>query len=181
MPPSGRQPTRTTPRAAAGAVAVAALALLAACAPDGPAGDEPAEVVAERGPHDPDAREQPEQILVEPSEAQPGETLEVHFPDEMQRGVHLVLEHKLDDGTWQYLYSANTNAHEEAHDPHVVTAHEAEGGGEKAFGIPDVGVFGPGPDPLPLPEAAPAGEYRVCTGNSRRNVCSGPFTVLPAE
>ena len=44
--------------------------------------------------------------------------------------------------------------------------------GEDALVVPDIGVGGPGPDRVPIPEVAQPGEYRICTGNAGVNFCT---------
>ncbi|QBI21658.1 hypothetical protein ER308_20195 [Egibacter rhizosphaerae] len=149
----------------AGTVAVTAMVLVAACAPDEADVDE-------RGPLDPEAAMDTEQIVAEPAEARPGDTVEVRFPQEHQRGIHLVLE-RAADGDYHHAYDISTNVHTDE-GPLVVEA------GTEGFGIDDIGIVGPGPDPLPIPDDAPAGDYRVCTGNAGENVCA-PVTIRASQ
>lgn len=142
---------------------LAALSLAALGCADG--GDTATE---QRGPHDPQVQMDTDQIVVEPTEAQPGDTLEVHFPEEMSRGVHLVLERE-SDGDWHHAYDIATDVHHDGA-PRVYEA------GDDDFGIDDIDVDGPGPDPVPVPDDAPTGDYRVCTGNAVDNVCA-PVTL----
>ncbi len=43
---------------------------------------------------------------------------------------------------------------------------------QEAVVVPDIGVGGPGPDRVPIPEPARSGDYRICTGNSADNFCT---------
>lgn len=186
-----RRAQRQLPRPAVyrGAVAaVAAVVLMAACTPEEPLGDEssgsdePGDASADeggwtageqRGPHDPDAEMNTEEMVAEPSEAQAGDIVKVHFPQQMMRGVHLVLEREI-GGTWQHLYNINTNVHNESA-PQVVRV-----GDDGWEGFEDIGINDASPDPVPLPADTPAGNYRICTGNAGENVCT-PLTVLHRE
>lgn len=114
------------------------------------------------GPADPNAEMAPN-LLVAPDEASPGEVIGLRFPEQTIRGIHFVLE--VEDGeSWQYLYD-------------LVSA--ANGGqpawthtGNDQFGIPDVGIGGPGPDRVQIPDDAGPGSYRICTGNAGENFCA---------
>jgi hypothetical protein len=60
----------------------------------------------------------------------------------------------------------NTNAHNdeaEAQTPPIPT---------EGSGWDDIEIGGPGPDPLPIPDDAPAGEYRICHGSRSASLCA---------
>jgi len=42
----------------------------------------------------------------------------------------------------------------------------------EGIGFPDIGVGGPGPDRVPIPDVAEPGDYRICTGNARDEFCT---------
>jgi len=143
-------------------VAVSASALLSACVrlpvPD-----------ASRPVVDPNAQMRPEVMLVEPAHARPGEIVAVTFTAPTGRGVLYAIEHETDSG-WQRL--------------HLMVA--AVNGGEPTWFeagedpiVGAVGVDGPGPDRIPIPDVVPPGDYRICTANAGDNICTPIEVVAP--
>jgi hypothetical protein len=45
--------------------------------------------------------------------------------------------------------------------------------------VEDIGVGGPGPDRVPIPDVAEPGSYRICTGNAAENICAPIEVVAP--
>ncbi len=122
------------------------------------------------GPHDEAAEVRPDVIVLEPATVAPGEPVEVRFPDERVRGVHYVLEAQRGAG-WSLEYHL-TSDWGEGRETSAVPASGAD------FAVVDVGIGGGGPDVISIPAVVAAGAYRVCTGNSRPNVCA-LLTVEP--
>lgn len=124
----------------------------------------PGEERADGNPFDPDAIMAPNLIEVEPEVLTPGEMAEVHFPTEESRGVHYVLDRGVGGG-WEHTY-------------HLTSGENVQGGqpgwspGDEPFDVVDVEVHGAGPDPVPVPDTAEPGEYRLCTGNRTLNLCA---------
>ncbi len=118
------------------------------------------------GPYDADAEIQPELITLVPSPASAGDLVSILFPDERNRGVHYVLESHKDD-TWNLEYHLVSDWQGEK--PPASQKVEASG---TTWAIPDIGFDGPGPDLIVIPADAEAGEYRICTGNTRPNICA---------
>lgn len=120
------------------------------------------------GPADPAAEMRPE-LFVAPQQAAPGERIGLGFPEHTTRGVHFVLERE-DGDTWQYLYD-------------LVSGPDGGGSwfraGTPGFEVPDIGVAGPGPDRVAIPEVAEPGAYRICTGNARQNFCTPIEIIAP--
>ncbi len=120
-----------------------------------------------RGPHSAAAEMLPDVMRIEPNPVQAGDLASVFFLDERGRGVHYVLESEKSDG-WELEYHLVSDwrgqpIFVDADDPNI-------------FAVEDIGFEGPGPDGIVIPPDTPAGSYRVCTGNSRPNICA-PITV----
>lgn len=122
------------------------------------------------GPHDPDAEMAPDLIEVEPSVAAPGEEVSIFFPEETLRGVHFVLEGQQEE-EWKLRYHLLSDWGGER-EPESFPAETME------VQVEDIGISGPGPDAVLIPDDAPPGQYRICTGNMRENICS-PLTLEP--
>jgi hypothetical protein len=104
-------------------------------------------------------------IVVHPDQTTPGELVSVFFPDDRTRGIHYVLESQAGGG-WNldfHLISDWGGSHEAKY----FTVEEMED-----IAVEDLGIEGPGPDRVVIPSETPLGDYRVCTANSRPNVCA---------
>jgi len=98
-------------------------------------------------PVEPDAAMRPDLIIADPTEVAPGEIVALTFPEETNRGVLFVLEVQVDGG-WRpvaYLTSDGPGAGWERTWWPVAAAGMA---------VPDIGVGGPGPDRVVIPEVA---------------------------
>jgi len=114
-------------------------------------------------PIDPDAVDDPARMVIDPRTASPGEVIEIRFPAGGDRGILFALDER-EDATWErraYLLS------------------DANGGNPAAYDIDDddmmvemVGISGPGPDRVILPDISAAGDYRICTASAVENVCA---------
>ncbi len=122
------------------------------------------------GPADPSSEMRPELMVADPTRPSNGEVVELTFPRETMRGIAFVLERQ-ENGVWQYLYDMVSDANGGA--PHTVPALS------QGFGYDDVGVGGPGPDRVRIPEDAEAGRYRICTANAGDEFCTGPIDIVP--
>lgn len=120
------------------------------------------------GPHDPDAEMAPDLIEVEPTNAAAGEEVSIFFPEEPVRGVHNVAEIKQGED-WRLRYHLLSDWGGER-EPESFPAETME------FAVEDVGIGGPWPDVVLIPGDAPPGQYRICTGNMRKNICA-PLTI----
>ena len=111
----------------------------------------------------------PDLVRAEPATARPGQEVELYFPEETGRGIAYELDRQVDDG-WETT--------------HRMTAATADGGGvprtvpvgTAGYGYPDIGVGGPGPDTVVLPDDLAPGDYRICTANAGADFCT-PLTV----
>jgi hypothetical protein len=113
-------------------------------------------------PHDAAAVFRPASMVADREMAAPGEVVELRFPDQMVRGIMFVLEQEV-GSTWVYRY---------------LLLSDANGGVPQWFGadredvaVEDVGMGGPGPDRVVIPDVAEPGSWRLCTGNAGENVC----------
>ena len=149
---------------------VPVLVLATACSmlPAGGAGRaEPANPgVAPPAAANPDAEMRPDLLVIDPVPAAPGDVVALTFPEETTRGILFVLDQRVDDA-WVarfYLRSNGPGAGWE------MSWHAAADG--QAMAVEDIGVGGPGPDNVPIPEVAEPGDYRICTGNAGADFCA---------
>jgi hypothetical protein len=123
-------------------------------------------------PATPDARVRPDQIVVEPAQAEPGEIVGVSFPDEMTRGILFVLERQTAEG-WLPAFFLTSDGPGEGWE---MTWSPPGGAG---LAVEDIGVGGPGPDHVIIPEVAEPGTYLLCTANAAEDVCTQIEVVAP--
>jgi hypothetical protein len=116
------------------------------------------------GPFDPAAENRPDLMIVEPSAARPGELVAVWYPGGRERGVAYALERR-DGDRWDvtHLLTATTDSYGSS--PSWVPF------GSEGYGWEDIGISGPGPDVLVVPDSAVPGDHRICTANSLENIC----------
>ncbi len=151
-------------------VSAALILALAACS--GTLGD-PVASSTSLGPHDAESEIRSELIVLDPDSVQPGELVSIFFPDERMRGVHFVLESRSAEG-WNLEYHLMSDWGDGRN-----TGSYRAGPSMEGTGFPDIGISGPGPDVVFVPADVADGEYRVCTGNARPNICA-PLTIEPA-
>lgn len=128
-------------------------------------------VAAERlhpDPPPPEPEMRPELLVIEPSSAAPGDIVELRFPEETMRGVAFQLDAETADG-WETRYWLTSDGN--GGPPSWVPV------GTDGHGWPDVGVGGPGPDRVAIPDDVPPGRYRVCTANAGNDFCA-PVEVV---
>ncbi len=123
------------------------------------------------GPYDPKAEIRLGLISVEPSGVEPGGLVSIFFPDERTRGIHFTLESLTDDG-WNLEYHLISDWGG-GHEPKNFSIEKME-----AIAVEDIGIGGDGPDVALIPTDIDPGEYRLCTGNSRPNICTR-LTIEP--
>jgi hypothetical protein len=121
-------------------------------------------VVPAGTPHDASAMFRPASMIVEPESAAPGQEVELRFPDEMTRGVWFVLEQEVGEA-WVHRYDLTSDG---PGPDWMITWHVA---GQEGFAVDDIGVGGPGPDTVRIPDVAEPGSWRICTANAAENVC----------
>lgn len=119
---------------------------------------------------------EPEPVLVvaEPATVTAGSLVELRFPEETFRGApwHMT---EWSGSTWQ-------------RDPTYLLIADAEGydcsacplwyGPGETWGWEDIGLSGPGPDTVRIPDVAPAGHYRLCSANTGDEVYCVQVTVV---
>lgn len=118
---------------------------------------------------DPNAEMRPEVMVVEPARARPGEIVSITFTAPKDRGVLYAIEQETGDG-WQRLH---------------LMISDANGGepswfetGEEPI-VEAVGIAGPGPDRVAIPDVLTPGDYRICTANAGQNICT-PIEIVEA-
>lgn len=116
------------------------------------------------GPADPLAEMRPDLIVADPPAAAPGAVVGLLFPEETSRGILFVLEQRVGE-TWVHRYSLTSDG------PGPGWSMNWQVAGELAA-VPDIGVGGPGPDRVTIPEVAEPGDYRICTGNAGDEFCT---------
>ena len=118
--------------------------------------------VTERASATPPPEPEPPVIVVSPEVARPGEVVELLYPQGLQRGVPFFMS-RWENDRWS--------------EPHFLLISDYGGRslsgpvwyprGSDRWGWEDVGVSGPGPDRLKVPDVAEPGSYRICTANTR--------------
>ena len=119
-------------------------------------------------PAEPEPEMRPDLMVIEPAVAAPGEELALRFPEETPRGIAFEL-HRHGDQGWVRTHWMNSDANGSEYAGTTPV-------GTEGFGSIDVGIGGPGPDHVTLPDDLPAGDYRVCTANAGDEFCA-PLTV----
>ena len=165
-------PGYTEPMASNSRFVVPAALILALAACSNTLGD-PATSSTSVGPHDAEAEVRPDLIVLEPDSVQPGEFVSIFFPDERMRGIHFVLESRRAEG-WNLEYHLASDWGDGRNTESYKAGPSMEG-----IGFPDIGITGAGPDVVFVPATVADGEYRLCTGNARPNICA-PLTIEPA-
>jgi hypothetical protein len=115
----------------------------------------------------------PDLLRIEPDRVAPGEIVRLHFPQESERGVGFVLEEAVGDDWGLRYYLTSAREPEETGDWQWTPAgedHDWDG----------LGVIGPGPDLITIPDTAAPGHYRICTANARQNFCAPIDITGPA-
>jgi hypothetical protein len=126
------------------------------------------EVSPSAGAKNPEAQMHPELLQVSASPANPGQTIKVRFPEETFRGIAWALEEQ-DGNSWnvRYYLIATTDGDGSSGSPSWWPANDPKGQTWE-----DIGVGGPGPDTLIIPDSIRPGTYRLCTANSMPNICT---------
>jgi hypothetical protein len=103
----------------------------------------------------------PRLIVIEPDVARPGQVVELRYPKGLQRGVPFFMSRRVNDH-WS--------------EPEFLLISDAGGKwtngpwwyprGSDKWGWDDLGVSGPGPDRIKVPDVAEPGSYRICTANT---------------
>ncbi len=116
------------------------------------------------GPADPEAQLQPELMVADPAVTSPGGVVALTFPEETTRGVLFILEQRVGN-SWAHRFDLLSDG------PGAGWKRSWHPVGAEPIAVEDIGVGGPGPDRVPIPEVAEPGDYRICTGNAGENFC----------
>ena len=108
----------------------------------------------------------PDSMDVSPQRVRPGGQVALRFPDHQTRGIAFVLD-AWENGTWQTRFLLTSDGGSLNWTPTSWTVDDTEG-----RAVPDIGVSGPGPDHVVIPESAAAGSYRLCTANALEEACA---------
>lgn len=124
--------------------------------------------VTHADPPEPEAQMRPDLLVLDPSMAEPGQLLAMHFPEETSRGIAFQLDRR-ESGSWVPVAWMTSDGN--GGEP-VTVPVSTEG-----YGVEDVGVGGPGPDHVRLPDDVAPGDYRICTANAGEEFCA-PLEVV---
>lgn len=106
-------------------------------------------------------------MTVTPATASPGQQVALRFRSEEVRGIAFSLSAWRDQGWTVSYYLSSDWGSPGSHTPDWWSVEDSEG-----RGWPDVGVGGPGPDHVIVPDTAPNGDYLLCTANSVDEACA---------
>lgn len=110
----------------------------------------------------------PDLLALDPPRAEPGQLLAMRFPEGTMRGVAFQLDRRTGEG-WEPVAWMTSDGN--GGEPITVPAFT------EGYAVEDVGVGGPGPDHVRLPDDVPSGEYRVCTANAGDEFCA-PLEIV---
>ena len=122
-------------------------------------------VATPAGPANPGAEVRPDLLVADPTVTAPGDVVALTFPAETTRGILFVLEERIGD-TWAHRYNLTSDGPGAGWE---LAWHLPD---DQSVAFPDIGVMGPGPDRVPIPETAEPGDYRICTGNAGEEFCA---------
>ena len=131
----------------------------------GGAGADPGGAGGAPAPANPDAEMRPDLLVIDPARAAPGDVVALTFPEETSRGVLFVFDQRVDD-TWVTRFYFTSDGPGAGWERQWWPA-DAEG-----MAVPDIGVGGPGPDRVLIPDVVEPGSYRICTGNAGADFCA---------
>ena len=103
----------------------------------------------------------------ETATAAPGQRVALRFESDEVRGIAFSLSVRSEKSWTTAYYLTSDWGSPGSHSPTWWSVEDSEG-----RGWPDVGVGGPGPDHVIVPDEAAAGEYLLCTANSVDEACA---------
>lgn len=124
--------------------------------------------VTHADPPEPEPQMRPDLLVLDPRGAEPGQLVAMRFPEETMRGVAFQLDGRTGEG-WEPVAWMTSDGN--GGEPVTVPAFT------EGYGVEDVGVGGPGPDHVRLPDDVPPGDYRICTANAGEEFCA-PLEVV---
>ncbi len=106
-------------------------------------------------------------MTVAPASATPGQEVALRFPTDGQRGIAFSLS-QWDDGRWNQTYYLTSDWGTSGdYTPSWWSVEDSDNRGWH-----QVGVSGPGPDRVLVPDTAPPGAYLLCTANALDEACA---------
>lgn len=105
-------------------------------------------------------------MTVTPATAVPGQRVALRFQSKEVRGIAFSLSAWSDQGWTVAYYLSSDWGLPGSHTPDWWRVEDSEGRGWE-----DVGIGGPGPDHVIVPDTAPDGDYLLCTENSVDEAC----------
>lgn len=144
--------------------ALTAALLVSGCGASAETVDDPAgDPVTSSPTLDPDLRGT---MTITPSTAAPGEQVALRFASKRVRGIAFSLA-AWDGEQWEPAYYLTSDwGAPRQHEPDWWSVENSEG-----RGWVDVGIAGPGPDRVVVPDDAAPGDYLLCTANSVEESC----------
>lgn len=124
--------------------------------------------VTHADPPEPEPQMRPDLLVLDPAKVEPGQLVAMRFPEETLRGVAFQLDRRT-GGVWMPVAWMTSDGN--GGEPFTVPAFT------EGYGVEDVGVGGPGPDRVRLPDDASPGDYRVCTANAGEDFCA-PLEIV---
>ncbi len=106
-------------------------------------------------------------MTVTPASAGPGREVTLRFPADSQRGIAFSLS-QWTAGQWNPAYYLTSDWGRSG--DHAPTWWRVEDSEDR--GWEDVGVGGPGPDRVVIPDTAAPGDYLLCTANAVDEACA---------
>lgn len=132
-------------------------------------GEETETQIPEADPFDKAATNRPELLVISPPTAEPGDQVELSFPQGTSRGVAFTLEEAARGGwAWTHVLTSGVDGYSDGKPSWVARG--------TSYGWDDIGVNGLGPDLILLPDGLDPGAHRICTANAGTNFC-GEMTV----
>jgi hypothetical protein len=114
-------------------------------------------------PPEPEPQMRPDLLILDPANAAPGQLVAMRFPEQTSRGVAFQLDRRTADG-WTPVAWMTSDGN--GGEPATVPAFT------EGYGVEDVGVGGPGPDHVRLPDDVSPGDHRICTANAGEDFCA---------
>lgn len=106
-------------------------------------------------------------MTVAPASATPGQEVALRFPSDSQRGIAFSLARWSKDQWDETYYLTSAWGTSGNYTPTWWTVDDNEDRGWE-----QVGVSGPGPDRVLVPETATPGDYLLCTANALEEACA---------
>lgn len=106
-------------------------------------------------------------MVLDSTSVAPGDEIGLFFPEESPRGVAFSLAPWSGDGWEEVEYYLSSDWSQKSRTPSWWSKQDSAG-----RGWPDIGIGGPGPDHVVVPDSAWAGPYLLCTENASDQMCA---------